>query len=193
MPMLLTEEPNFLKEGQRVKFSENWSEETKKAGKFFKAKKTVRTVKKERYWILDTDSTVDFRIDEDSGLLPTTSDTLYEVHVGMKGDVLLYPMWPESDYLLELEKVGQRPYTSADQLPKRYLGNWDQYDIGWKDKRLTDYFVKNMDRIVYRLYNDSPVPEKVVLRFMVNKIVLEEIGKKKPYRYLPHHEDYSTG
>lgn len=183
------QEPHLLVQDDTLEFSPSWPDEIYQSGKYFRVVR-AQPITYDKFWIIDADNSFDFRLDEDTGLLPTSKeDTIYQVLIGIKGDVLLYPLWPEGKYQNQLQKVGMRSYPS--KIEKRYLGGYDATDSPFEDPHLVDFLVKNMNPLVYRLYNDSIVPEKVVLRFKVNKLQVEELGgRKEGMREVYHASDY---
>jgi len=182
------QKPHLLVQDDRVEFSPSWPSEIEQSGKYYRVHKQ-QVVNFDKFWIIDSDNTYDFRIDEDTGLLPTEENTLYQVLISIKGNVMLFPQWPEGKYVNQLQKVGYRPFPS--KVDKRYLGGYDSTDSPYGDPHLVEFLVKGMNPIVYRFYNDSIVPEKVVVRFKINKIKLKEISERRePIREIYFVDDY---
>jgi len=192
MPELMPIREPFLKPRQYVYFTEGWPEAFEK--RFFEVKIT-QTLKRDIHGILSPAGKTDVKLDDTEGLLPTSPRTLYEMHVGLKGKVLLYPKWPSTDYFWKFEKPEFFPVPTDDKL--RYVGFVDQHDTPFEDPRLREYTVKDMDVIYYELYCDSPEHEKYVARFSVNRCLIEpappEIVVKLerweiPYRTIIHYK-----
>jgi len=160
-----------LKKGDYVYFTENWKPEDIFAGKYFLVKGTLFKIF-DKSFVVASGSYYDFVIDDDSGLLPTSSSSLYEIFVGMKGNSLVYILWPETDYMIRLEKTGFTPNT-ADST-KRYIGFFEPEDTPIAAPRLVIYTTRDMDHVALRFYNDTDEPQKVVIRFNINHCKLEE-------------------
>jgi len=159
-----------LKKGDYVHFSENWKP-SDFAGKYFLVTATMRKIF-DRHFIIPAGSSYDFTIDEDTGLLPTSIESLYEIFVGIKGLILAYIKWPTSDYLVRLEKTGYMPDVTDDV--KRYIGIIEPADTPPTNPKLVLYTTKSMDPIALSFYNDTEEDQKIVIRFAINHCKLEE-------------------
>jgi len=186
--LLAIPEP-LLKERFYVYFTKGWKE---LGDKFFEIKVTQQ-IPREVWKILDVGKTHDLVL-KDEGFIPENPKTLYEVYVGLKGNVLLYPRLPSTKYFLALEKSGFVPNPADDEL--RYLGAYTEADTPYDEPRLRFYAVKDMEPPVFRLYCDSIEPEKAVLRFIVNRCRIEPVtpeiekalrAKKIPYKEIKHY------
>jgi len=168
LPPYVKYEP--IKVGDVVHFSPNWSPTEIFGDKYFRVRANLLK-RLTKSFVLNSGSTYNFVLNDDSGLLPQSATTMYEIMVGMKGHALLYIMWPESDYLFRLEKTGFQPNpTEAD---KRYIGHLLVEEIGLKEPKLILYTTQKMDTINLRFYNDTDSPQKIVLVFHINHIKLE--------------------
>ena len=163
----------FLKPLENVYFTEAWPIKAI-AGKYFQVIKNL-VVPRQVYATVAAGDDYDLDLNDDNGFLPTSQDTLYEMNVTMKGNVLLYPMWPNTDYLLEFQKPGFKPIPTDDE--KRYIGCYEESDIPFDGSGgiLKIYTVKDMSPPRLRLYNDSIEDEKAVLKFKVNILSLIHI------------------
>lgn len=179
----------FLKPRENVFFTESWPIENF-SGKFFEVLKN-QTVKYDVWKLVAQGSSTDIDLTDDNGWLPQTTLSLYEINLTMKGQCLLYVLWPADTYLFSLEKAGFKPEPTDDT--KRYIGFFEESDIPFDQTGnvLKLYLVKNMDPIRLRIYNDSISDEKVVLRFMINRCRLNLL-KEKPsiYRTIFYHKDF---
>ena len=180
----------FLKPGENVYFTESWPIDWL-AGKYFTVVKN-KVVRRDIIKTISSGGKIDYDLDSDNGWLPLKQKELYEINLTMKGGVLLYPMWPSSDYFLSLENPDYKPdYTSSTN---RYIGFFEEVDIPIiedpeKGGILKIYTVKGMHKIRLRLYNDSIEDEKVVLRLLTNMCILEEISKPAVFRKIQHYRD----
>lgn len=178
----------FLKPREVVYFTESWPDDHF-AGKYFEIVKN-QTVKRDVWILVPAASKVDVDLDETNGWLPTTKLAMFEINLSMKGEVLLYPMWPSTDYYFRLEKAEFKPDYASDT--NRYIGFLDEDDIPFDQTGsiLKIYTVKDMDFIRLRLYNDSIDDEKAVLRLMVNRCKLRKLTTPpKIYRTIFHYKD----
>jgi len=168
-----------LKPRDAVWFSPGWPDAF--ANKSFQIER-CQTLKFDVWKRLDRAATEDVKLTDDEGFLPTRPKSLYEINTVMKGNVLLHPRWPSTDYYWELEKEGFLPDPTDDV--KRYIGFVDQDDVPFDQKGgvLKIYTVKDMEPIHLRLYNDSIEAEKAVLRFLINRCLLKEIPKPAVFR-----------
>jgi len=193
MPELLVLPEPLLKRGYYVHFSKNWHELF--ADKYFVIGPTQQIAHK-LHRIINQGKEHDIDLEE-VGLIPTNPETLYEILAGFKGNLLLYPRLPSTDWYLKLEKSGFVPVPDDDV--KRYIGCYTQEDMPYDKLLFREYTVKEMETPMYRFYNDSTEPEKLVLRLVVNRCHLireltkeevEEIIRKRiPVREIPHYKD----
>lgn len=162
-----------LRVGDYVYFTENWKPADVFANKYFVVKGTLLKVF-DKYFIINSGGYYDFVLDDDSGLMPTSSGSLYEIFVGMKGIGLVYVMFPETDYMSKLEKTGFIPDYTDDT--KRYIGFFEPNDTPFSSPRVVFYTTEDMDHIKLRFYNDTDTPQKVVVRFNVNHCKIEQVA-----------------
>jgi len=175
----------FLKPREVVYFTPRWD---RVGGKYFQIEVTQQ-IKRDFHKIIGTGKTLDQELSDDAGFLPTNLQTLYEVNVVMKGNLILYPLWPSTDYYLKKEKAGYAPAPGDDDL--RYIGNFDSQDIPWTMDGgvLKLYLVKDMPTILLRWYNDSIGDERLVIRFWENRCKLKEVKEAPVYRTIFHYKD----
>lgn len=171
---LLTTEPALLRESHLLRFAGNWP--AAKKDKWFMVDRSYQ-IKYDVSRIVSSGDSQDLRFEAASGsdsvgannlaLVPKAEDTVYELLVGIKGNVLVYPRYYDR-YLLSLEGAsGIGPdVTDAEQ---RYLGFYDEMDSPFEAPRLREYVVAAQETPVVRLYNDHSQAERVVLRFIVNR------------------------
>jgi len=192
MPEILIHPEPFLKPRQFVYFTESWNVDHVK-GKFFKVVQTQQ-ITYEKVYIIDKQKHTTLTLDEDSGLLPERVNTLYEMYIGMKGNVLMYVRWPSTDYFARLEKaefVPPEPDQLATLTDRRYIAYLDETITPYHQPRYREYTIKDMEPIQLVLYNDSVKPEKVVLRFLINRCKIEEIGERPViYRTIFFYTDF---
>lgn len=138
---------------------------------------------------LNVDESYDFPLD-DNGLYPTSTKTLYEVRTGMKGEAILYPMFPTTTYYNALEDSGYQP--DPNDPVRRYIGMYTSEDIPTSvfPPRLAEYPVKEFSSIVYKIVNDSIEPEKIILKFLVNRCEVVPVSDDEKERILSHIDDY---
>lgn len=178
----------FLKPREIVYFTESWPDDSI-ADKYFEVVKN-QIVKRDVWKLIAAGSIVNIDLDETNGWLPNTKLAMFEINLSMKGEVLLYPMWPATDYYFRLERAEFKPDYGSDI--NRYIGFLDEDDIPFDQTGsiLKIYTVKDMDYIRLRLYNDSVDDEKAVLRFMVNRCKLKPLTEKpKIFRTIFHYKD----
>ena len=134
---------------------------------------------------------VDVDLDE-VGLYPESTNTLYELRFGMKGNVLLYPRYPSNVYYNVLEKSGYVPPDDLSDVDKRYIGCYTETDIPYDANPpvLVEYTVKEFDKVVYRLYADSIEDEKVIIRCIVNRCQLVKLDEDEEKEVKENWNDY---
>ena len=178
---LLTDAPQLLRDGHVVFFDDQWPEGTQKNNKWFE----VISQYKVRYEVarniasgvpIDLSfASVSAGIDNTNlALLPTNTDTLYEILFGFKtSSILVYPFF-NSSFLHNLEAENVTPTVTDDQL--RYLGFWEPEDSPFEEPRIRDHLVYYQQAPMLRLYNDeSDLADRIVFRFIVNRCTLKEI------------------
>ncbi len=177
----------FLKPIENVYFTPAWPIK-RLADKYFQIVKNMVTPR-DVWKIVAQGGIVNVDLTDDNGWLPITDDALYEINLTMKGDVLLYPKWPMTDYFLAFEKVGFKPDPTDDE--KRYIGFYEETDIPFDGSAgiVKLYTVKGMSPIRLELYNDGIEDEKVVLRFRTNMCVIKEIPKPAVFRKIQHYKE----
>jgi len=171
---LLTETPRLLQDGHYVAFEGGWPTSTGKDNKWFRVER-AQQIKLDIPRIVSSGGSIDLDFSAPSGggigdlnlsLIPTGGDTLYELLIGMKGNVFMYPMYNNS-YFQKLEVTNVAPDTGDRNL--RYLGFFDENDSPFEAPRLREHVVKDQQPPVLRLYNDQTVDEPLVVRFIVNR------------------------
>ena len=176
---LLTTPPSLLREGHIIHFEGDWPDSKK--DKWFRVDRAWQ-IKFDVARIVASADSQDLRFEAAAGsdpvgntnlaLIPDKPGTVYELLMGMKGNLLAYPRYADS-FLLSLEKSGVTPSTSDVDL--RYLGFYDEEDSPFEAPRLREYTVKDQETPVLRLYNDGTIAEKMVLRFIVNRCKLLQV------------------
>jgi hypothetical protein len=171
---LLTETPRLLQDGHYVVFEGGWPTSTGKDNKWFRVER-AQQIKLDIPRIVSSGGSIDLDFSAPSGggigdlnlsLIPTGGDTLYELLIGMKGNVFMYPMYNNS-FFQKLEVTNVAPDTGDRNL--RYLGFFDENDSPFEAPRLREHVVKDQQPPVLRLYNDQVVDEPLVIRFIVNR------------------------
>lgn len=170
---LLTAVPSLLREGHLIRFVGNWP--VAKLDKWFVVDRSYQ-IKYDVARIISSANSQDLRFSEAAGsdpvasnnlaLLPKSEDTVYELLVGLKGNLLAYPRYSDR-YLLGLEASGVAPNVTDAEL--RYLGFYDEGDTPFEEPRLREYTVAGQETPVIRLYNDLDQAERGVMRFIVNR------------------------
>ena len=175
----LVETPQLLREGHLIYFTGGWPEPSGRNDKWFSVQRTQQ-VKYDVNRIVASGSSIDldFAIpagggvgDKNLSLMPTAPDTMYELLMSIKGNVLVYPIYNNS-YFQKLEASNVIPDTSNGRL--RYLGYWDEGDSPANEPKLREYIIKDQQAPVLRLYNDMFGDEPSQLRFIINHIKLVE-------------------
>ncbi len=160
----------LLREGYVVKFIGDFTDSVK-SGDTFIVERTVQ-VNYEISVILPPADTTTLDLSY-LGLYPESEKTLYEILVGLKGgkDILIYPQIPVGKYLWRLEKSLMTPNPAVESL--RYLGKISVGDSPYNDPRLRIHTIKDLEPMIFRIYNDGSDYEKIVLKFLVNKCRIE--------------------
>ncbi len=167
---------------------EYWQERV--AGKYFRIMMTQQ-ITYDRAYILgagghyDTDISDDDAAVGDLGLYPDNTMTLYEILVGMKstsGSMLCYPRYPANEWFITLEEGGFIPPTpptpAAADNNLRYLGPWTEEITPTDRPQVRLHTIKKEESIGFYLYNDAPIPNKVVLVMLVNRCLLKYVPKE---------------
>ena len=179
---LLTETPALLREGHYIFFDGGWPEGTGKNRKWFQVER-AQQIKLDIPRIVSAGSSIDLDFSAPAGggigdlnlsLLPTNSDTLYEMLLGMKGLHSCYPMYNNS-YYQKLEVTNVAPDTGDRNL--RYLGSYDALDSPFDAPRLREHVVKDQQPPVLRLYNDETLDEALIIRFIINRCRLVAVSQ----------------
>jgi len=181
-----------------VEFSPNWKENAalfdQEDTRFYRVKRQ-QCVSYDLHYFINVDKKIDVLINEDNGLEPTSPFTLYQILFGLKqsgAGVILYSMWPQGNYISQLQKVGMRPYT--DKPDKRYLGGWTEEESPASDPHLLEWVLKDYNPVNWRIYNDSPNAQKLIISMKINKLKLEAMGSRKtPIREVYHYKDLNWG
>ena len=162
----------MLKENDTVKFIGDFTDSIK-SGDTFIVERTAQ-VNYEISIILPPTDTTTIDLTE-VGLYPESEKTLYEILVGLKGgkDILIYPQIPAGKYVWRLEKSLMTPNPSRENL--RYLGEISVDDSPYNDPRLRIHTIKDLEPLLFVLYNDGSDYEKLVMKFFVNKCKIEKI------------------
>ena len=172
---LLTETPSLLREGHFVRFEGGWP--VAKNDKWFQVQRTQQ-IKLDIPRIVTAGSSIDLDFSAPAGggigdlnlsLLPTNDNTLYELLLGMKGKLTVYPMYNNS-YYQKLEVTGIVPDTGDRNL--RYLGSYDALDSPFEAPRLREYVIKDQQPPVLRVYNDQTLDDVLIIRFIINRCFL---------------------
>ena len=178
MIKLFTKTPERLKENSYVRFVGADFTDYVKEGDTFKITRTQQVVYEQAFIIPSSDYTqLDLSSETTTslGLYPTGLDTLYEVLIGFKGgkDILVYPQIPAGKYFARLEKPELFPNFAMTQL--RYLGYYDVLTTPHDEPKLRIYTIKDLEPILFVVYNDGPDYEKIIMKFFVNKCLMERV------------------
>ena len=198
MIKLHAEQPTLLKEGDYVKFVS--SDRRAKfspdvyAGATFKVTKTQRVVF-DRAFIIPPNDYTELDLSNDGlGLYPERPTTLYEILIGLKGskEMLIYIQIPAGKYLNRLEKSDLYP-VPADPT-RRYLGFIDLQASTIDEPKLLVYSLKDMESIIFQVYNDSSDYQKIIFRFLVNKCQIAPVKPEeaKEPKLIWHWEDLAV-
>ena len=190
--LLSVQEP-LLKESWYLYFTKGWGIDGKIIEDRFYEVDLTQQIGYDIARIIAVGSTYDV-VFLDQGLVPENPWTLYEVLMGLKGNVLMYPRLPSTDWYLKLEKSGFVP--DPTDAAKRYIGAYVEADSPYDKPKLRAYTIKDLEPPVLRLYTDSIEHEKAVLRFMVNRCKLKTVNaetekrlraKQLPFREIKHY------
>lgn len=196
MIKLFTKTPDLLLPRQYVKFvGEDFTDEVKE-GEMFKITRTQQITFDYSVILPPGDfTTLDLSSEGTTslGLYPTNPKTLYEILVGLKGgkDMLLYIQIPAGKYFARLEKAELYPNPAVPQL--RYISPITVEDTPYNEPKLRIHTIKDIEPIVFQIYNDGPDYEKLVFHFLINRCFMErltpeEITKVEKYREIQHYE-----
>jgi len=189
MPEYIATVEPLLKVGQYVRFSEGWEE---KYAEQVYVVEAAQQIPRKLWLVIQNGIYYDLDL-KDVGFYPTSPKSLYEIVFKMRGEnIILYPRLPSTEYFNKLEEPGFTPEPLDDNL--RYIGGYTEEDF--KEGRLREYTIKDMDKIVYRLYNDSPEDEHIRLEAIVNRLkirrVSDEVARRVleqvRYRDIPHYK-----
>ena len=174
MIQLFTETPKLLLNNYIVHFSEKYrTGETERFANQYFLVTDPQQVSYDRYYILYQNDYLDIDLHNASSgtenIYPDSVEEIYEVLMGIEGDVLTYPIIPSPDRHFEkLGYTGMIPDSS--DTTKRYLGCYKPEDSPYETMKLRLTFVKNLDSMILRTYIDSAKAyEKVILRFLINR------------------------
>jgi len=182
---LLVDTPMLLKEGHIVHFGDKWR--TDKAEKFFKVQiaqqltyDVIRIVSPGNANIQD----VSFMAPNQGGvdndyisLLPVNSKTMYETLIGFKGTCMAYPRYGNR-YFLDLETSKVLP-TPSDTTYLAWMGYFDAAQSPYYAPKVRVYTVKDQEPPHWYLFNPYQDDEKIVIRNVVNKCLLDLIPDNK--------------
>lgn len=179
---LLPETPTLLKERHVIHFSPGWPAVWEK--KFFRVALTQQ-VEYEATYIISAGSGNTYDVDFDKpstggvsaaykSLLPTSPDTVYEILIGIKGLVVIFPRYNNS-YFGKLEVSNVVPDPADTSL--KYLGFIGERQSPYYSPRLREYTVKDVQPPALRLFNNMPNEERVVLRFIVNRCRVDTVSE----------------
>jgi len=188
---IFTETPPLLLPRQYVKFTGADFTDFVREGDTFRIERTQQIVYEQTLILPSSDYT---QIDlNDIGLYPTNINTLYEILVGLKGgkDILIYPQVPAGKYFARLEESELFPNFATPQL--RYIGFIDAKTTPVDEPKLRIHTVKDLEPIIFILYNDGSDYEKLVMKFLINRCRLvrlsaEEAEQIEVYREIQHYE-----
>ncbi len=178
---LLVETPSLLKDGYIVHFGDGWRND--KANKYFRIKQTQqlpydvsRIVATGNGGIQD----ISFEAPNNGGvnnsyisLLPVNTKTLYEILVGFKGTPMIYPRYANR-YQLQLEESQVLP-TPTDTEYLAWLGYFDANQSPYYAPKVRVYTVKDQEPPHWYLFNPYQDDEKVIIKNIVNKCLLEPL------------------
>lgn len=200
---LLSETPSLLKERHVVHFSKGWPEAFR--GKYFRVVQAPQQIHYEAAYIISAGSGNTFDVDFDKppagdvtavykSLIPEQPDSLYEILIGLKGLVVLFPRYNNS-YFNQLETSNVVPDPADTR--RKFLGSFSYRDSPYWSPRLREYTVQKQQPPQLRLFNDMPNEERVVLHFLVNRCRIEAAPDaqltqqdKERARSLTHHDAY---
>ena len=195
MIKIFTKTPDLLLPRQYVKFTGEDFTDYIREGDMFKIVRTQQIVYEQSVIIPSGDYTqIDLSSETTTslGLYPMNLDTLYEILVGLKGgkDILIYMQIPAGKYFARLEKPELFPNPLTPQL--RYIGFIDVETTPVDEPKLRIHTVKDLEPLIFVIYNDGPDYEKLVMKFIVNRCFMqrvppEEAAKIEVYREIQHY------
>lgn len=181
---LLTEVPSLLREGHVMHFSEKWDNDW--AQKYFRVV-LAQQIQYDVHKIVppgtSAPSQQDLSFLAPAGgavshtrlsLLPKSSQTVYELLLGIKGLVLAFPMYNDK-YFLELEETGVHPDLTNSML--RFLGYYSQTHSPYYAPKLREYTVEGQTPPVLRLFNPMVNDEMIDLIFIVNRCKVTQVSE----------------
>lgn len=196
MIRLFTKTPELLLPRQYVKFTGKDFTDEVKEGDTFRIDKVQQLVYEQTLIIPSNDYTqIDLSSETTTslGLYPTNPKTLYEILVGLKGgkDILIYPQIPAGKFFARLEKPELFPNPTVTQL--RYLGYIDVETTPYNEPKLRIHTIKDLEPLIFLIYNDGPDYEKLIMKFIVNKCLMERLTPQEAagitiYREIEHYE-----
>jgi len=114
----------------------------------------------------------------DNGLYPENPRTLYEIGFGMSGSAVVHVRIPSNRYYNVLEDSDFIP--SEDLTRNEYVGGFTETEIPAEEpRRLRVYTLKDMTKVVLRVFNDGHEDEKVVLHVTVNRMRLDSVSSEE--------------
>jgi len=181
---LMTEVPSLLREGYVMYFDDKWAKEWAK--KYFR----VEIAQQMEYHTsrivapgTSAPANQDISFDKPAGggvsntymsLLPESSETVYEILMGIKGLVLVYPRYNDR-YFLQLEVTGVQPDLTNSLL--RFLGCYTHEHSPYYAPKLREHTVTDQTPTVLRLFNPFVNDETIDLRFIVNRCKVVEVAE----------------
>ena len=179
---LMTEVPSLLREGYVLHFSDMWDKDWAK--KYFR----VEICQQMEYHVhrivapgTAAPANQDLSFDAPSGggvsntrlsLLPESEKSVYEMLLGIKGLVLVYPMYNDK-YFNELETTGVHPDLTNVDL--RFLGGYGQAHSPYYAPKLREHTIKDQTPPVLRLFNPLVRNEVIDLVFTINRCKVIEV------------------
>ena len=196
MIKLFTETPSLLQPRHCVKFTGKDFTDYVREDDMFKINKTQQIIY-EQAIILPPSDFVQLDLSSETttslGLYPTSIETLYEILVGLKGgkDMLIYIQVPAGKFFARLEKPELFPNPTVPQL--RYISTIDVDTTPYKEPKLRIHTIKDLEPVIFIVYNDGSDYEKLIFRFLINKCKItrvppEEAARIDVYREIEHYE-----
>jgi len=196
MLKLFTETPELLLPRQYIKFTGADFTDEVQENDMFVVERTQQVVYEQTFIIPSSDYTqLDLSSETTTslGLYPTNPKTLYEILVGLKGgkDILIYPQIPAGKYFARLEKPELFPNFAV--VATRYLGIYDVETTPYDEPKLRLHTVKDLEPLVFIMYNDGSDYEKLVMKFLINKCMIDKVSPEEAekitvYREIQHYE-----
>jgi len=175
---LLTETPALLKPGHVVHFGQKWPAAF--AEKWFRVA-IAQEIKYSVSKIVGPNATYDLDFTKPASggvndtylsLLPENAHSLYEILMGIKGPMTVYPRYNNS-FFLKLETALCQPDPTDSRL--WMLGGYTADDSPFASPRLREHTVHDQTPPQLRLFNPQRDNDKGVFRFIVNRCKVEEI------------------